>query len=663
MAALLPAAVYLVLVLLLLRRGIPLRRALLLGAVGWGVLVVAITESLSVFGTFSTLPVALSWTAVLLVSGGVLTGRRRTGGSVSERGFALRGGLPEAARGVPVPLMAGASVLLGGVLLVAVLGAPNNGDSMSYHLPRVMHWIQNGSVAHYPSWIPRQLYQPPMAEFAVAHFQLLYGSDRLAALVQWFSLVGCGVAVSLVAARLGAGRTGQALAGLFVFTLPMGLLQGMTTQNDLVEALWLVGGVYFCLETFDRPRDNIAWGSVVPLGLCLGLSVLTKGTAYVFLPPLLLAVFMLALYRHGGRGLRIVLFCLVIILIINAGHYGRNLESFGNILMPTDLPFSYRNELFGPDVLLSNVVRNLGLHFGTPFPRINQAMEAGVHQIHTWLGLPVNDPRTTWRYTRFKLHFNVLGDSHAHNPIHLLLIGLSLGGFLLDKGGPYPAREGWLVGGILTGFLLFCAVLQWQPWHSRLHLPLFVLAAAFVGVQVERNWPRSTVVLIALILMFMGMWVVANNRSHPLTATSKNPFLTPRIEQYFSNRPDLKPLYESIVKRLKRSSCRDFGLILGLEDWEYPFWVLLDRSMSRSYRLIHYVPPNLEGKRTWNLADRSADRPCQVVALGTGWADTLREDGWTMTGRFSAVSIWGRSSSVQRSSGSQSGDFPIGDNP
>ena len=47
-------------------------------------------------------------------------------------------------------------ILLGVIVVIAILlavvaivGAPNNMDSMTYHLGRVIHWIQNGSVAFY----------------------------------------------------------------------------------------------------------------------------------------------------------------------------------------------------------------------------------------------------------------------------------------------------------------------------------------------------------------------------------------------------------------------------------------------------------------------------------------------------------------------------------
>ena len=52
-----------------------------------------------------------------------------------------------------------AVVVIAGV--TAIVAPPNTYDSMTYHLPRVMHWIQHQSVGHYPTHIPRQLHFPP----------------------------------------------------------------------------------------------------------------------------------------------------------------------------------------------------------------------------------------------------------------------------------------------------------------------------------------------------------------------------------------------------------------------------------------------------------------------------------------------------------------------
>ena len=70
-------------------------------------------------------------------------------------------------------------------LTTALVASPNNWDSMTYHLSRVMHWIQNENVNFYPTQIDRQLTQPPFAEYFILHLQLLNGSDRFANIVQW----------------------------------------------------------------------------------------------------------------------------------------------------------------------------------------------------------------------------------------------------------------------------------------------------------------------------------------------------------------------------------------------------------------------------------------------------------------------------------------------
>ena len=53
------------------------------------------------------------------------------------------------------------SLLLG---IVALTAPPNTWDSMTYHMPRVEHWIENRNVEPYPTHILRQLSLGPGAE-------------------------------------------------------------------------------------------------------------------------------------------------------------------------------------------------------------------------------------------------------------------------------------------------------------------------------------------------------------------------------------------------------------------------------------------------------------------------------------------------------------------
>jgi len=138
-------------------------------------------------------------------------------------------------------------------LIVAIVGAiaiiapPNNWDSMDYHMSRVVYWIQNHSIAHYPTSYTPQLYQNPWSEFFILHLQILSGGDYFANLVQWLSMISCIIIVSLIAKQLGAELRGQVFAAVVVTTIPMGILQASSTQNDYVLALWLTCLAYYTL--------------------------------------------------------------------------------------------------------------------------------------------------------------------------------------------------------------------------------------------------------------------------------------------------------------------------------------------------------------------------------------------------------------------------------
>jgi len=176
------------------------RESLLGGAVLAGLLATALAELSSLFRAFDRSLVLGAWLAALLVlAAAVWRQSRRQAGAPP----AVSIGRPSAQE---IGFLLGLGVLAVAVVLAAAASAPSNWDSLTYHLPRIAHWIQNRSVAHYPTHVVRQLTLGPGAEELLAHFELLAGSDRGIGLLQFLAWVGAGVAASVVAADLGAGR-------------------------------------------------------------------------------------------------------------------------------------------------------------------------------------------------------------------------------------------------------------------------------------------------------------------------------------------------------------------------------------------------------------------------------------------------------------------------
>lgn len=126
-------------------------------------------------------------------------------------------------------LSTGMIILTVGV--IAIVAPPNNWDSMSYVMPRIIHWIQNHSVEHYPTHYTAQLNMGPWAEFALMHFQILSGGDWLANVPQWLSMIGCLLGVSLISKHLGAAPRGQIFSVLVCATIPVGILQASNSKN------------------------------------------------------------------------------------------------------------------------------------------------------------------------------------------------------------------------------------------------------------------------------------------------------------------------------------------------------------------------------------------------------------------------------------------------
>ena len=318
------------------------------------------------------------------------------------------------------------------------------------------------------------------------HLHALYGGDRLDNLVQCFSMAGSAIAVSLIAKLLGARLRGQILAALLSVTIPEGILTGSGAQNDYVLSFWMAALTYYLLA-FRQDRSVVNSSGHRQR---LGLACLTKTTAFILAPPIILALLLLWDWRERTVNLRYLLFAGAIVLALNAGIFARNYQLFGSPLGPTAAAplrkFKYTNDRFGVSTTASNVVRNIALHAGTSDAVWNQKVESAINLLFRLLRINGNDPRTTWDGTPFHVPSKSLHEADAGNPLHSILIFATLFLLLWQWRTPELRSASVLALGPVMAFLLFCAVLRWQPWHTRVHLSSFVLWAAVSGTALAR---------------------------------------------------------------------------------------------------------------------------------------------------------------------------------
>jgi 4-amino-4-deoxy-L-arabinose transferase-like glycosyltransferase len=578
----------------------------------------AITELLSVFDALRRVPLAVCWIVAALVG-------------VQFFRFAQPAipKLPRSARD-PVVLFCCAGIVwvLTLTATAAVASPPNSADAMAYHLPRVVYWAEQSSIRFFPTPYLNQIMLQPFTEYCMLHTYLLTGSDYWVNLVQWFASLASIIGVSAVAREFGAGPRGQAISALFCATVPGGILASSGAKNDYFLAMWLVAAIY-CVLRFARTH---AMADAVFCGFALGLAVLTKATAYLFAPWLLLAVLFPVLRPPRRQDLACLFAAGVCALLLNTPHYARNLQLSGSILgfdsAHGDGFFRWRNETFGWKQTASNMLRNLSEQLGGRSQERNQQVYAVVVRAHHWLRIDVNDPATTWRWSTFQPPRNANHEANANSQWHLLI--LALAGVIACWRG--LRRQGWLTAvygfGLFTGFVAFSAYLKWQPFETRLLLPLLVAGAPLAGSVLD-TFPRALPatprvlpqVLLCLFLLSVARRPVWENWVRPLKGP-RSVFHVPRATQYFADMTawDVRPAYERVADLLARSRCNTIGIDISDFPLEYPLMALV-RARQPSALFLHTGVENAS-KPFRQPVDQS---PCAVVCLNCA-GDRKRED-------------------------------------
>ncbi|MGH6844088.1 MAG: ArnT family glycosyltransferase, partial [Methylocella sp.] len=466
------------------------RYTLLLAAILWGVFLTLLTEVLSYFYLLTSTNLAVGW-AVFGLACLWLTWLLRAKREPRQ----LAPPLEDSEK----VLLCGLGLLIGIVGLTALLAPPNTWDPMEYHLTRVVLWASNRSVQIFPTPDYSQVVFQPWAEFAMLHLYLLWGGDRLVNLVEFASLVGTTVAVSSIAATFGASRFIQIMAAIIAATIPEGILEASGAMNTYVGTFWMTTAAYFVLRWNVQP----SWLDLLGFSAAVGLAALTKGTAYVFLPFVLLGCWWIG--TPAARRLLVLRLpvAALVPLSINVPQYLRSYRLTGS---PLGLPFPdggprlhFTSEHISFTGTIANIIRNISLHLGTPIESFNQATFSVVTSLIRWIGEDPNDPGAMFQGDDFHLNHLSRIETLAGNPWHLALIVVSLGLLVLYKKQPAGLLKYAL--GVIAAFLLYSGLLRWQSMASRHQLVVFVLMAPVVAIAFGNSFSRRAMVALGIALL------------------------------------------------------------------------------------------------------------------------------------------------------------------
>lgn len=430
---------------------------------------------------------------------------------------------------------------------------------MTYHLPRVEHWIQNQNLDFYYTAIGRQLFSPPLAEYFILYGRILSGNNWLMNLVQWFAFVGSLTVIFIIARNLKLGIPASYLAVLFFVTTPVILAESTSTQNDLVVTFWILCTFQSFLRWIKNPKYTLSFACA------FGLALLTKGTAYVILFPLTLFCTYYCLFKNRKR-LKYGVYIGMIIILINTPHSIRNIIEYRTPLATEDGTMS----IFSIESLAYTTFGNIYVNMPILAPntiagKLNTHLKDVPREIYPF-GSPHIYSIDDW-FINLKFNCLFFHEDLSINPIHSLILICSIFSLFVARTKKKFNRKKIVAAAYCLTCLSFFFFIPWQPWVMRLQCPLFALGAIVFGAFSENKIQRG----LGIILCLSAVLPLLFNYTRPLFTTSRNVVPTNKETFYNSTREELifvnhtaayaqmKPALEMLDK-------------YNRDDWEYPIF-------------------------------------------------------------------------------------------
>jgi hypothetical protein len=410
------------------------------------------------------------------------------------------------------------------LFLLAIFIAPNNWDSMAYHLPRVEHWIQNKNIYPYPTNILRQILMSNLSEYLIANFQILADTDAFSNLVQFASFIFILFSGTSIFSTLKIGMKGQLFLLLALFSLPMMLFQATTTQTDLLASFFFISFILFALLII-RIEANFKTNFIF-LALSITLGILTKYHIAIFAAPIVLYLlfFLIKKKNHANIIFAILISCLTIAIIL-APLFARNIYFFGSIT-GKDL-FDEKATIINSTISIQNMLSNNFKHIvdfiSIPINGYNNILFSVNHSLHNLIGVSENAPGNNWAGQPFTVN-NYLNEDTAGSLIHAALFILSL---LLVFKSKHKTKLLSLFAYCFIAFSLYGLLFRYTPFDIRLLLPVLILIIIISTYIIYTNI-TDKYILNGMMLLFLiiSIFPVYFNRAKPIIG---NPFYLRRV--------------------------------------------------------------------------------------------------------------------------------------
>ena len=495
------------------------------------------------------------------------------------------------------------------VFLLSLLTVPYNWDSMTYRLPRIMHWAQNQSVAHFAANDVRQLASPVLAEFINVQVYLLSGrKDIFFNVLQSASYLIDAWIIYEISIKIGAQKKYAGLSALLFMTMPIAFSEALNTQVDLFATLWLLIFVYYYVDFWETDEivfDQDTVTKCMMMASCVSMGYLAKPSVNIGMAFLLVFLCVKCLLRRDSWRylVRLVLVALPFALLPLIPEWMRNYQTFSALGDPQ----VGARQIVGtikPNYVLMNLIKN----FAQNWPNIYlydsaEWMAKIVMVIATVLRVDINDPSISEDGREYVMNAApTYNHDSAINPVVVITACICFIWCIVrwknrkDRGARYTIYT-------MTIFILFCAIVRWEPFVTRYMLAYLALLCPAIGYQVQtismeckKESMQTAFISILYFLCFTELFSLT--RFHQELwheEASKRPI------GYFAYNKAIRPEYEEVFLWLKDSGYQTIGIKVGNMNYEYPMWIMFENpnlriesvlveNQSAKYEDMQYIP-------------------------------------------------------------------------
>jgi len=417
------------------------------------------------------------------------------------------------------------AICVAGVLLLSVvlnyIVPPNNNDALSYHVARIVRWMQQGSTSPWETPFVWQLSFPLNAQLVYLWTLLFTNSDHFIAFIPMIAGLLTSLIIYLLAQELGFSRRNAVFSALIWLTLPVVQLHLTSVRHDLINT-WLFLSTFYFFHRWGKTRE---FAYLLLSALALALVVGTNFSIAAYLPGMVLMLLLgFVFYRYSFKQvLQWVGVTLLCFLLFSSPIYVSNAIYFGSPLGPDAAQMTsaaVAEEMPLGKYIIVNATR--WFYQLLDFSWLPQPVQQALVSAKAWLARLIFTP----------LGLNLEGDIatlDAHRFTWGRLYQLQedeawfglIGGLLI-----FPTSLAAFVQGLkrkdilrIMPFVFFLTVLVtcslirpgWTPFDGRYFMPLAAMCTAFLPLWLQGKSAKGVEAIVVAVSIFSMAMVVLFN--------------------------------------------------------------------------------------------------------------------------------------------------------